>query len=134
MSNTDIVQIISLPLEVSGFVLTILEVFLKGTNSKLELKFRKFIQWTDSIWKKYNNKLALTYSVFLLLTFIGITFFNDTRIGFLSSLLFIANIMLLFVFDFLRKLFPDRHLLALALTLSLMGILGEIYQVTHIDF
>jgi hypothetical protein len=134
MSDTDIVQVISLPMEIMGFSLTILDVFLKGTNLKLEIQFQRFVKWSDKMWSKYNKPLAFLYAVCFLGSFVGIGFYEGTRFNFLSYLVFFANVIFIIIFGFLRQLFPERQLLALGLALTMAGIAGEIYQVSQIDF
>jgi hypothetical protein len=129
-----------LPLEIVGFTLTFIDVFLSKTNTALERKFQQLLISIDQLWKRKNDLLAGIYFSLLLLSGFGMLLSSFWKsdvadlITFLSFISWIINAACLIIFQVLIRLLPERKLVAFGLTLSLMGILGEIYQVSQINF
>lgn len=142
MSNTDLVQMVSLPLELVGFILTAIEVFAKRINTLAEGGFKKAIVKVDMVWYgRFNSRLALLFLFsFALLSFSSLFLEDlwpngkDLQIFFILKLVLVSSLLFLNTFLNLRIFLPERPLLALGLTLSILGIAGEIYQFSQIDF
>ncbi len=140
MTNSDIVQTISLPLECIGMMLTLTEVFGKKLNRTLEMIFIRFYKTIDGLWYKHNNQAAMIFAI-VVIGSMAISIFSDAfpdivspPIGFLFFLVFWICMIGISIFDLYKTLLVEKPLLALGLTLSTIGLFGEIYQFSQIDF
>lgn len=152
METTDIVQLISLPLEVCGLFLTITQVFFKGFDTRLEIWFSKKLDDLGK-WLIDNNKLL--YRLFRIY-FIGLIAFPPLIISILRTLVqygyleeawfsesyftqylwfhiaFMYLLLAISMLQNLQKLLPKKNLLAFGIWLTGLGIIGEAYQVYKI--
>lgn len=58
MPLAEIVQLISMPLEVVGLSLTIIEIFFRIKNESLEVDFNKAIDKINNSWIEHNKLWA----------------------------------------------------------------------------
>lgn len=140
LSASDQIQIISLALEFTGLTLTITETFYPKGNTILEQWFKLKIDRVNQIWYKYNDTLAKTLMIASLLGIISYFYsLADADFwlrygGYLSFyyILLIGFFQFTIIFNVLRRLLPNRQLLALGITLTAVGIFGEIIQIVQI--
>jgi len=140
MSGSDFVQLISLPMEVVGFTLTIVESFSETKKQNVEMKLSTTLQKLKGFFNQHKLlSIATTLSFYAILTLAVIQRGMDNPKYISRSLaegLFVTCAMIIFaigIFSTIAKIFPKRKLLALGLTLSAAGIFGEIYQVSKIS-
>lgn len=135
LSFTDIVQLISLPLELIGLTLAILDTFFHKTHDRADNYFSNKIKIINETWikKKLFRRLYVgtIFSLFGLMIFSHMfkKWINLTEGAFILSLWFLNSLV---IFDTFSKLLPKQQLLAFAFTLMIMGFIGEIYQVINI--
>lgn len=136
MDLTDIVQLISLPMELIGVTLTLIEIFFAETNRKIEEQFDTIIKKADEIFHQYNSiivKIIFGITLILMIIIIISSIMKEYETTTMNTLtLFVWAMLGWSIFTFFRSLLPSRTLLALGLTLTILGVLGEIYQVVNI--
>lgn len=142
MEITDVIQFISFPLESIGFVITITEVFSPKHHSKMQLSLQKTLDLYVELVNKRRWILFITTDLLLLpaITAILLETFS-IRIGgtnlITSSLIYFSFLLLIGFFSFaaLNTLFKNsRNLLALGITLSVLGLFGESVQFFKLFF
>ncbi|MBK6265336.1 hypothetical protein JKA74_09820 [Marivirga sp. S37H4] len=141
MNITDVVQLFSLPLEIVGLTITILEIFYHDTSSKLEERLSSYFHILETLPVKKHNKLTIAYILGMFVFVILSTqfFFEFTNTYLLTVIEFLAvffvglNLALHF-YEFYNRILPNRKLLALGLILTSVGIIGEIFQVFNIFY
>lgn len=142
MNTSDVIQLASLPMELIGLYLTVIDTFFEANRRKLEKQFDGVIQRTDELWNRYNKYTLIPFFLIIIsfavsIVLVGMSpksevyrFYMDTQ-GFL----FAGAVLVITIFNLLSRVFlPQRKLLALGISLSFVGVLGEIYQVTQIEF
>ena len=137
-SIADNVQLISLPLEATGFFLTYLELFKKEKIDAFESLIEKVHKKVSS---KKRSRLGFIKFISIALPLMVFVFYIEQ----LTAEVIIMSIVLTLVYfydftvvsltlfiDFLKKLTNGRVAGSLGLTLAFLGILGEVYQVLNI--
>jgi hypothetical protein len=136
---TDLIQLISLPLEIFGLLLTIIEIFHQEKHQRIQNNVVGFIERMDTFFDNY-NKLKFWLICFCMVVPVVASLFisslpdNDPyRVVdefwlFLFTGWFAATI----TYNIFSKLLPDRKLLAFGIALTMFGIIGESFQVLSI--
>jgi hypothetical protein len=133
---TDLIQLVSLPLEIVGFALTIIEIFNQQKHLRIQQQVVNFIERMDSFFDKYNRFKFWLIGFCMVVPMIASIFVGqlpddnpykvvDEFWLFLFTGWFTATI----TYNIFSKLLPDRKLLAFGLALTTFGIIGEMFQV-----
>lgn len=136
---TDLIQLVSLPLEIVGLVLTIIEIFQQERHQRIQRSVVRFIERMDTFFYKYNKLKFWLVSFSMVVPIIASMFVSslpdnnpykviDEFWLFLFTGWFAATI----TYNLFSRLLPDRKLLAFGIALTMFGIIGESFQVLSI--
>lgn len=136
---TDLIQLVSLPLEIVGLVLTIIEIFHQEKHQRIQKQVIGFIERLDAFFYKYNKLKFWLISFCMISPIIASMFVGslpDTNpykiIDEFWLFLFTGWFAATITYNVFSKLLPERKLLAFGIALTMFGIIGEFFQVLSI--
>ncbi|MBL7835009.1 MAG: hypothetical protein JNK18_13710 [Cyclobacteriaceae bacterium] len=136
---TDLIQLTSLPLEIVGFVLTIIEIFNQEKHLRIQKQVVGYLERTDTFFNKYNRfKFWLIGFCMVVPMIVGLfvgQLPDDNPYKVIDEIwlfLFTGWFAATVTYNIFSKLLPDKKLLAFGLALTTFGIMGEIFQVMSI--
>lgn len=137
MEPSDIIQLISLPLELVGLYLTISEIFFPQKHSKLQTAFVQRLTRYEQHAKTAKLKITWIFSIlFFLIPMIWLMIAAPENVATTIAMFFLLVFTGVYcggiTYKVLCVLLPGRNLLSFGITLTILGVIGEVPQVIGI--